>query len=78
VPEPRGVDGELGAAEWAGAARQPDGHAEERAAHAAGEPCSPHVRGTAGQRERLPPGRAAVAPLPSLDKEAGEYSFLRR
>jgi len=57
VPEPRGVDGELGAAERAGAARHPDGHTEERAARAAGEPRAAHVGGASGQRERLPAGR---------------------
>lgn len=57
MPQPRGVDGELGAAERAGAARQPDGHAEERAARAAGEPRATQVRGATGQRKRLPAGR---------------------
>jgi hypothetical protein len=57
VPEPRGVDGELGPADWAGAARQPDRHAQERAAGAARQPRAPDVGGGAGQGQRLPPGR---------------------
>lgn len=57
VPEPRGVDGELGGADGAGAARQPDGHAEQRPAGAAGEPRAADVGGAAGQGQRLPPWR---------------------
>lgn len=57
MPEPRGVDGELGAADRAGAARQSDGHAQERAAGAARQPRAPDVGGRAGQGQRLPPRR---------------------
>lgn len=58
VPEPRGVDGELGGADGAGAARQPDGHAEQRPQAPQG---SRAPRTSAAPRGRAAPSSVAAA-----------------